>query len=248
MATQNYSVPQGRLFVAPRSTSAVNGALVEVGDADNIQIAFNQTFLDIFESQTGNRSNAVHAVTQTDGSVTFDILAFTAANLVKAFYGSSSAVTAGAVVDQAFNAYVGGSIHIPAASTAVVVKKGVTTLVLDTDYSYNAAHGRITFIGGSNITAVDGSAGDAVTVSYTKVAGTKIEALVAGLKDYKFVFEEINFDGTVKRHELHRVALDMTKTISLVSTNVNKLTLTGKLLPAPEIATAGLSQYYTVTL
>lgn len=245
MANSYIVTGQGRLWIAPRGTSGINGAFVEVGDTDNFALNIAQTFTDVFESQTGARTNVVHAVTQTDASVTLDVLNMSKENLARAFYGSAAAITGATVTDEAQVAYALGSNWIIPGSTGVVVKKGATTLVLDTDYSYDSANGRITFLSGSsNIT---GAGSHNITITYTHTGATgKTEAITSGLKEYAFVFEQVNYDGTVSRYQLHRVALDMSKTFNMIMTGVNKLTVTGKLLQAQEITTSGLSKYFTV--
>ena len=246
MANSYIVTGQGRLWIAPRNTSGISGAFVEVGDTDNFALNIAQTFTDVFESQTGARTNVVHAVTQTDASVTLDVLNMSKENLARAFYGSSAAVTGATVTDEAQVAYASGSNWIIPGSTSVVVKKAPsTTLVLDTDYSYDSANGRITFLAGSSVITGAGSHNILITYTHTGATG-KTEAITAGLKEYAFVFEQVNYDGTVSRYTLHRVALDMSKTFNMIMTGVNKLTVTGKLLQAQEITTAGLSKYFTV--
>lgn len=246
MATTTYNVTeQGRLWIAPRNSTGVTGAMIEVGDADNLQLSFAQTFTDVFESQTGLRANAVHALTQTDATVTLDILNFDGANLARALFGSTAGVAAATVTAEAQKCYNGGSIWIVPGATSVVLKKGATTCVLNTDYTYDVTNGRINVLTGSTVITATTGTGDACTVDYVHTGWVaKVQALTQGLKDFKLVHEAIGFDGTISRHEIHRVVLDMTKTIALITTGVNKLALTGKLLPAPEVTTAGMSQYY----
>ena len=248
MANKYIVTGQGRLWVAPRDTSGVSGAMVELGDVDNFQVAFTQAFTEVYESQTGLRTNVVHAVHQTDGTVTVDALSIDPANLARAFYATAAVNAGGTVTGEAHTAYNGGALWINPGSTNVVVHNTASTpalLVSGTDYTYEQTNGRITILPGS--TLVVAGAGVPVTVNYTDpgYAG-KVEGLVNTLKDYKLVFEQINFDGSISRYELHRVALDLAKTFSMIMTGQNKLSMTGKLLPAAEITTAGLSKFFTV--
>lgn len=248
MANTYIAVGQGRVWIAPRGDAGVNGALVELGDTENMQFTSSQQFLDYRESQTGNRLQVIHANTQTDFAVSLDVKSIDAANLVRAFYGSTSTAAGATVVDEAHVAYKGGMISLVGAGvSAVTVKKGAATLVLGTDYTVNATHGHIQFLAGSTaVTAADGSAGDNVLVSYTHTGETRVEAATAGQKNYKIVFEQIDNKGKVRRYEIHNVALEMSKTFDLIMTGVNTLKLAGAALPADEISTG--SQVYTVVL
>jgi hypothetical protein len=247
MATNYIVTGQGHLWIAPRDANGVTGPAVEVGDADNFSASYTQQFTDVYESQTGARNIVAHALTQTDGSVTLDVLEISSANLAKALYGSATTGAGASVTGSPFAAYSGGSIWLNGKSpTAIVVKKGATTLVLGTDYTVDATNGRINFLTTSSLITATTGTGDAVTVDYTHTGTDIVQSQVTGMKDFKFIFEQVNFDGTVRRYELHRVALDLTKTFNMIMTGVNKLQLAGKMLPATEITTAGLSQYFTV--
>lgn len=247
MATNYIVTGQGHLWIAPRDANGVTGPAVEVGDADNFSASYTQQFTDVYESQTGARNIVAHALTQTDGAVTLDVLEISSANLAKALYGTATTAVGASVTGESHGAYAGGSIWLDGKNpTAVVVKKGATTLTLGSDYNFDATNGRIDFLAsGTHVTATSGTA-DTVTVDYTHTGTDVVQSQQTGLKDYKFIFEQKNFDGTVRRYELHRVALDLTKTFNMIMTGVNKLQLAGKMLPAPEITTTGLSQYFTV--
>jgi hypothetical protein len=246
MANSYVVTGQGRLWIAPRTSAGISGAFTEVGDTDNFALNIAQTFTDVFESQTGARTNVVHAVTQTDASVTLDVLNMSKENLAKAFYGSTAAVVGATVTDEAQVTYTGGTNWIVPGSTSVSLKKAPSTaLTLDTDYTYDASNGRITFLTGSSI--ITGASAQNILITYTHTGLTgKTQAITQGLAEYALTFEQVNYDGTVSRYELHRVALDMAKTFNMIMTGVNKLTVTGKLLQAQEITTSGLSKYFTV--
>ena len=248
MATTNtkyYAVGQGKVYIAPRDSTGVIGGYTHIGDCDGFEITTAQQFLDIQESMTGNRSTVVHTPTSSDYSLSVSILNIDGDNLARALYGETASVAGATVTGEAINAYAGtmAALKYPGVS-AVTVKKGGTSLVAGTDYVLDADNGTLTFLAGS--TQVTGAAAVALTVDYTHGGvASRVKAFTQGLKDYTLRFEgKTVVDGKAQIGVVHRAALDMTKTLSLIGTGVNKLAVTGKLLPALE-QPAGESQFFT---
>lgn len=247
--TKYFAVPQGKVYIAERNTSGQTGGFVHVGDCDTSVINVAQQFLDIKESMSGLQSLVAHLLTSTDISTELGLLSFDGANLARAFYGTSGAQAAGTVTGEAITAYAGSMapLKYPGVS-AVVVKKGATTLVAGTDYEVDAVNGTLTFLSGS--TQVTGTSGVALTVDYSHGGYTsKVKAFSADTKDYIVRVEaKSKFDNQTTIVTLHRVNLNAAATMSLIGTGVNKLTLSGKVLAAPEIEAgdADFSQYFTI--
>lgn len=246
--TKYSAVPQGKVYIASRNASGQTGGFTHVGDCDVSKITTSQTFLDIQESMSGNRANVAHILTQTDVGVELALLSIDGPALARAFYGEAVAQAAGTVTGEAVNAYTGtmSALKYPGVS-AVVVKKGATTLVAGTDYELDAANGTLTFLTGS--TQVTGTAAVALTVDYSHGGyAAKVKALSSGQKEYIIRVEsKSKFDDLVQNVTLHRVSLNTAASYDLIGTGVNKLTLTGKLLAAPEIEADDIdfSQYFT---
>ena len=252
MSTQNtkyFAVPQGKVYIAERNTSGQTSGFVHVGDCDESTISVAQTFLDIKENMSGLQSLVAHLLTSTDISTQLGLLSFDGENLARAFYGSTGTQAGGSVTGEAITAYAGQMTFLkyPGVS-AVTVKKGGTTLVAGTDYVLDAAEGSLSFLSGS--TQVTGTSGVALTVDYTHGGySSKVKAFSADTKDYVIrVVAKSKFDNTTTIVTLHRVNLNAAATISLIGTGVNKLTLSGKVLAAPEIEAgdADFSQYFTI--
>jgi hypothetical protein len=242
MTDKYFAVPQGKLYIALRNSTGLAGGYEYIGDTDGFTITTAQQYLDGYESYSGNRSIAFHIPTQTDVSVELSIANIDAVNLARAYNGDTVVTAAGSVVAESAKAYKGKTIPLKYASvSSVVVKKGVTTLVLNTDYTVNAAKGSINILS-SGDTIIDG---DTITVDYTHTGGTKIRSLVNSGSNYSLYFEGASkFDNLAQKAYIHNVALDLAKTLSLIGTGVNKLVVTGKVLPADE-QVAGESQYFT---
>lgn len=242
MADKYFAVPQGKVYIAPRNSTGLTGGYEFIGDNDAFNINAGQTFLDIYESTSGNRTIAAHIPTQTDMSLELSILNVDAANLSRAYNGDLVTTAAGSVVGESAKAYEGKTVPLKYANvSAVVVKKGATTLTLDTDYTVNAAAGSINILVGSP-TITDG---DTITIDYTHTGGTKIRGLTNTGSDYSLMIEcKSKFDGLAQKVIIHRVALELAKSMALIGTGVNKLAIGGKILPAPEI-TGSESKYFT---
>ena len=212
--TTEYFAGQGKVFVAPRAKAgAINGGWTEPGDTSRLEITTSQNYQDIYESCSGNRSIVAHYVTQTDWAFAVDAMSFSKENLARAFYGTASAVIGASVTGEAVTVYALNQI-VPLKNpgvSAVVVKKGITTLVKDTDYTIDAANGTITIISGSNV----GTLPAALTVDYTFASYDKVETNVTNSGEFAFRFEGINMTtGKAVIAEIHRVALDLAGPLS----------------------------------
>ena len=246
--TKYFAVPQGKVYIAERNTSGATSGFVHVGDCDASTINVAQQFLGIKESMSGLQSLVAHLLTSTDVSTELGLLSFDGANLARAFYGENSTQAGGTVTGEAITAYAGqmAVLKYPGVS-AVTVKKGATTLVAGTDYELDAEQGAINFLSGS--TQVTGTSGVALTVDYTHTGfSSKVKAFSADTKDYIIrVVAKSKFDNQTTIVTLHRVNLNAAATMSLIGTGVNKLTLSGKVLAAPElVGSADFSEYFTI--
>lgn len=248
MATCNTElfIGQGKVYVAPRlSNGAINGGWAELGDTEKLEVTTKQNFVDDYESCSGNRSIAAHIPIQTDWALSVDAKSFSKENLARAFYGTATTLAGASVTAEAVTAYALNQI-IPlkhADVSAVVVKKGATTLVLNTDYTLDAKNGTITVILSTLVTPFPAS----LTVDYTYAAQETIQANTQTISEYAFRFEGINLATKLPVIvQLHRVSLDLSQALSLIGVTVNKFTMGGMLLPDPN-AGIGESSYLTIT-
>lgn len=239
------AVSQGKVYIASRDAAGKTSGYTWIGDCDGFTINTTQEYLDWQESYSGNRATVGHLPIKSDYAAELSILNIDGENLARAFYGSAATVAAASIVAEAITAYNGqmSALKYPGVSS-VVVKKGAATLVLDTDYTVDAANGTITILAGS--TQVPAGAGVALTVDYSHAGvASRMKLMTSGVKDYSLRFEgKSRFDDLVQIGEIHRINLDMAATLELIGTGVNKLVVKGKLLPAPE-QPAGESQYFT---
>ena len=138
MANTQYFIGQGRVYVANRTTNgAISGGFVELGDCDKLVINTKQTFTDVFESQTGNRTKVVHVPVQTDWDFSVDTLNFAKDNLARAFYGIGT--------DYTLNAAAGSIILISSANLTGVAPYSLTAAY--TYGGYDTVQGNVNLMG-----------------------------------------------------------------------------------------------------
>jgi formyltetrahydrofolate synthetase len=155
-----------------------------------------------------------------------------AANLADALRGSSAAVVAGSVTDAPIKARLGKIVALEHVKVSTVaVKDGATPLVSGTDYTVNEEAGSVKFA--STITGV--TDGDALTVSYSYAAQTKVDALTEGAKELYMRFEGLNTaegnDPVVV--EVFKFLTDPLKELALISDAIQQFTLEGSVLADP---------------
>lgn len=250
MTDKYLAVNQGKVWIASRNSAGVTSGFEWIGDADGVSITGSQNFLDFQESYSGNRARVIHLPTSTDLGFTMAIRNVNGKNLARAFYGSQAALAGTSVSSEAMNAYASSMVPLkyPNVSSVVVTKTaGSVVLVANTDYTLDAVNGTVTFLSGS--TNVTGSSAVPCTVSYTYGAITsRMEALTDTIKDYVIRLEaKSQFDGLAQVVQLHRANMDLATDLALITQDVGVLNVGGALLPAPEITTSGLSQYFTYT-
>jgi hypothetical protein len=249
--SNTYYRGQGKVWIASRdSTGAISG-FAEVGDADKLEITQSETFDQVYESQSGARNKVVHTAIQHDVGFALDILNFNPANLARSVLGTTAAVTAGTVTNEIVVAYPGTSVFLAHSDvSAVVVKDSATsaiTYVAGTDYNVNGATGRLDIISGGAITSAE-----SLKVAYSYAASSAaLEALTnTASREFIIVFEGLNMNqnGTPVILRCHRAYFNLAAAIAMLGTATQKFSVTGALLPAPEITAAGVSPFFKMTV
>ena len=239
MATTNkyYAVGQGKVYLAARDSTGRTSGFTWMGDCDGFELTGSQQFLDWNESFSGNRARVGHLPTSTELGFTLNIKNIDATNIARAFYGTLGTSAGATVAAEAINAYANSMMPLanPGVSAVVVTKLPSTVLVLNTDYTVDAANGTITFLPGS--AAVTGTTAVPVTVAYTYSAYEgKIQFLSDTVKDYVLRFEgKSQYDGKAQVYQLHRANFNLAASLQLIGTDVASLALEGAVLAAPEV-------------
>lgn len=236
---------QGKLWIATRDSAGRTGGFVEIGDAEALNINQSESYDTVYESQSGARVKVVHSAIEYNMDFELTVLNFSAENLARATLGSASLNIAGATVaNEQHKAYKGSSIFLKYPGVSSVT---VDSLVSGTDFTVDAAAGRIDFPASSSVVN-----GTVVEVDYTHAGvDAAMESVTATQnREYTIVFEgkNMNANGTPVIIRLHRAYMNVSQALALLNTETARFTMGGSLLPAQEITGAGLSQFMNVTI
>lgn len=232
-----YYYGQGRVSIAPVTNGVITGGFKEVGDADLLEINPSQEFLDIRESQSGQRKKVKHLVTGTEYVFNMQIKEITAENLTRAFYGTQASTASGTTVSELVTAYEVGDViplsKVNLSNVSVEVDGGSGSLVEGVDYSLNAKSGSLKILDSKTHTDLASSGPWALQVSYDHGASESIAFGQEILKNYAIRFEGINVaeDGEPNIVTIHNVAMNLSTTLSLIDTAEASLALGGECLP-----------------
>lgn len=245
-----YLVGQGKIYLATRNSSGVNGPFQWIGDASGFVLTGAENFLDYSENYSGNRVRVVHVPLSQTSGFTMDMRALTAANLAVAVHGNVAAGTGSTVTGEAFNAFNGGIAFLGHPGvTSVVINKAGTPLVLGTDYTLDAVNGTITILPGST-QVVSPTVATALTANYTFSAnGGTVQALTSQYSEFSLRYVGFSqTDGSAVIVNMYRVTIDIAASLALIGADVASLNVTGAILPAPEITPSStVSNLYTIT-
>lgn len=245
MADYSY-LGSGKVWLRDIAAGASAG-LIEVGNASELEFSVTEDTKEVkdYTKPGGGTYNEVRRISAVEMRAVMHDLS--AENLARALYGSSSAITSATVTDEAHNDVVVGALvpttFLPTSITAV--KKGATTLVLNSDYRVETS-GIVPLSGGTNTIAT----GDDLTITYTKAAQSVVEALVNSAKEYELLFDGLNEARSGKRTRVRawRVKIGALASLALIGEEYAQMECSGKLLKDTSITTAGLSQYFKVEI
>lgn len=232
-----YYYGQGRVSLAPVTNGVITGGFKEVGDADLLEINPSQEFLDIRESQSGQRKKVKHLVTATEYAFNMQIKEITAENLTRAFYGTQASSAAGTGVVESVTAYSEGDVvplgKVNLANVSIEVQGGSGPLVEGTDYELNAKSGSFKILAGHTHADLAGGGPWTIDATYDHGASESVAFGQEILKNYAIRFEGINVaeDGEPNIVTIHNVAMNLSSTLSLIDTAEATLTIGGECLP-----------------
>jgi hypothetical protein len=213
-------------------------------NVSDFQFAFaeEEKKLPDFASTAGGVDASVKRITDITGSL--DMRHFTADNLALALWGTTAALAATPIVDEAGYKIV-PNMFVPTkrlinTSVAPVVKKGATT-ILTADYTVSA--GGITI--SSTITTGSVVSGDAITISYTPLVGADVQALINSAPDISIHVEGVNqVDGKQLIFKGYKAKLGVAQNVSLIGDDFGTLQISLTFQKDETIVTGGKSQYF----
>ncbi|MDA9095415.1 hypothetical protein N9J88_03365 [Porticoccaceae bacterium] len=220
--------------------------LQNIGNCSQLELSFEEEKQEQknFMTPGGGNANVVSSISGFTGSMTLHD--YTADNLALALRGEVTAVTAGAVVDEAHSCQglEGELIPVDFAidhSVAVtVLKTDDSPLVQDTDFTITSTG--IVVIAGSGIDNTG------VKISYTKSAGAIMEALVASGEEFRIHFDGLNDaqSGSPVAVALHKVKFSPTSGLNFLGGEFGEIPLEFDVISDSTIVGSGLSQYMRV--
>ena len=241
-------IGKGRILMGVYDPIQTNRKFFPVGNAEQLKLSVSteeKTLKNYLDCSGGD----LETLTRVD-KVTVSIILtdFTKLNIESATYGLAYDTASASIADEAIRCYPGyftPTEHIINTALPVTVSKGAVPLVAGTDY--RVSHAGIEIL--STSTQVTGW--EDLTIDYTSVAGTIIEALISSGKEVSIVFEGFNqaaASGCSKGvAKLYRMKLSPLKELSLIGDDFQKLELEGQLLPDQAITGTGLSKYFKWT-
>ncbi|TAA27670.1 hypothetical protein EA661_13025 [Pseudoxanthomonas winnipegensis] len=244
---EDYSyLGSGKLLVREFGSAA---PFVEVGNCSAVTLTPQTNSIVLADSTQpgGGTRNQVDRVTGWQLAYTFTDLS--PDNLARATRGTASAITAGTVTDETAVAYLGGSTPLlnPAATiTTVKGASGSTTYTAGTDYELR--DGMLYIPSTSSIPAPVAGAAN-VKVTYTNVAGQRVEAQTTSQKNYEFLFAGLNEarSGKPVRLNAYKVSGGVLQEMALIGDQFGSFQVTGGLL-ADTSKPAGKSQYFNAVI
>lgn len=177
----NLVIPRGIVYFDPFNASGVETGEIDLGETGGATISTASESLQYYSSRSKVREKTRDTQTSIDRTANLTIDNISPYNLSMFVVADLSVVTQSAtpVVAEPFTALKGRSYQLGKSApvrnvTAVVVKIGAAVQVLNTDYTLDAANGRITILTAGAI--ADNAA---ITVDYTPAAETRNAATAA---------------------------------------------------------------------
>jgi len=208
----------------------------------SISFAEEEKKLSDYASTSGGVDASVKRVADIAGSI--DLRHFTPANLARVFWGTTAVLNTTPIVGESGYKLTAGKF-IPTkrlinTSVAPVLKKGATT-ILTADYT--VTQGGILVAG--TITTGSVSSGDAITIDYTPVASTDVQALVNSAPNVSLYFDGVNeVDGKKYVGKIWLAKLGVAQNVEFIGDDFGTLSLSVTIQKDETIVTAGKSQYF----
>lgn len=208
----NLVLGRGELYFDPflSGTTTKTGERY-IGNTTEMNINVESDKLDHFSSDRGIREKDRSVILELRRQGTFTTDNMATENLAMFLLGDVSTVTqtSASVTGEALNDVVKGRYYQLGVSSgnpqgvravsAVTVKKGGTTLVADTDYSLDAALGRVRILEGS-VTVLNG---DDLTVDYTRAANSRTRVTTGASAEIKGALRYIAYNPEGENRDMY---------------------------------------------
>ena len=228
-----YFSGQGRVFIGARDLHGNAAGLHFVGNVPELRVSPSVETIDHQEAQTGQRLTDLQILRSTTAEFTCTLEELLAVNLSLALYGQTTVVTPGTVVGERLaNPVTLGSLYPLARQnvSAVVVRDSSPTprVLPATQYNLNAKHGSLSI---NDVTA-GGPFVQPFTVDYAYGAAQHTAMFTQPLPERWVRFEGLNTANGNREVviDLYRVSINPTRELSLISDELMRFELSGRVL------------------
>lgn len=219
----------------------------KIGNCSQLQLSHEseKKTLPDYESAGGGNAASLERISGVTAVITAHDLS--PENVAVATRGAVTVYAGGAVTDEPHNDIEVGKLivfdHIPNTGATITVKKGATTLTLDSDYELAGRSGIIPLAGGANTLAN----GDDLTVSYTGLADSVVEGIVNSGLEFELFFDGLNEaqSGRAVQVKAYK-AKPSPGNLDFIGDDYAGLQLTFELIKDTTKNGTTASQYYTV--
>jgi hypothetical protein len=220
---------QGQIFIGQRNADGTRQPARWVFDGSALSWALSVKTEDKRESWSGTRGLAARLKTERDMTIKVTLGQLNLSNLVNASDGSRVDIVSGTASGEAIGSVAAGDVwalKYSAVSAVVLTATGPVTLVLNTDYTYNADTGVIKFL-----TTKTG-----VTAAYSYAAHSVVTAFTGGNLAWYLLFDGMNTvvgaEGKVVG-EVYNISWDPASEITWINEAFGDLPLSGKAMLDP---------------
>lgn len=244
MSDHSY-IGRGSVYVGPKDGST---GLIQIGNVSKLEFSFNEDKKELqdYRQASGGLQNSVSRISAVTAEMTLHD--FSAENLAMAFRGTATAVSTGAVSNESITAKVGALVptaHLldPAQTVTVTTDPAGITYAVGVDYEVKAA-GILILAGGSI------SDDESLLISYTQDAALVVQTLVSAGQEFMLYFDGLNEaqSGRSVVSKVHRCKFSPAQNFGLLGDDFASFDVTVDVLADASITTAGLSQFFQVSL
>jgi len=228
-----YFSGQGRVFIGKRDSNGNADGLQFVGNVPELRVSPSVETIEHQEAQTGQRLTDLQILRSTSAEFTCTLEELLAANLALALYGQTVNVTPGTVTGERLPSPVTlGSLYPLAKQnvSAVVVRDSSPTprVLPAAQYNLNAKHGSLSI---NDVTA-GGPFVQPFTIDYAYGAAQSTSMFTQPLPERWVRFEGLNTANGNREVviDLYRVAINPTRELSLISDELMRFELSGRVL------------------
>jgi hypothetical protein len=240
-----YFSGQGRVYLAQRDTNGNPLALRWVGNVPDLRVTLNTETIEHKESYSGQRLTDLQIIKSKDGEFSCALEDLSTENLELSLYGTTATVTSGSVTGETLPTGIAANETRLLANqfiSSVVIKDstGTPKTLPASQYTVHANQGAITF----NDITTGGPYTQPFKVDYAYGSAKRTAMFKSAQPEVWLRFDGINTaDGNKPVIiDLYRVAIQPTKDLSLISEDLQKFELSGRVLAdltKPETGTLG---------